>query len=50
MRIAAQSPTLPLFAWCPVYMGNHWVWFERVDLTYTMMLGSPWWGLRLPQQ
>jgi hypothetical protein len=29
-------------------MGNHWVWLERVDLTFTMMLGSPWWGLRLP--
>ena len=48
MRIAAHPPSLPLFAWFPIYMGNHYVWLERVDLTLSMMLGIPYFSLRLP--
>jgi len=48
MRIEAKPPTIPLFALVPVYMGNSWVWGERIDMVFSMMMGIPYVSFRLP--
>jgi len=50
VRIEAKPPSIPLFAWVPMFTGNHWTWLERVDLVYSLMFGIPYWSLRLPPE